>query len=91
MENLGNRKVRRDSASSRSHFIIGWMWFVGALRIRNVARDLRSSGGFSTRFDFASPLSDSFRRRRWRPIPLLVGTGSSPAMRQRARWISIRR
>lgn len=91
MENLGHTEVRRDLASSCSHFIIGWMWFVGVSRIRNAARDFRAFGGFSTRFDLASPLSYSFRRRRWRPIPVLVETGSSPAMRQRARGISIRR
>jgi hypothetical protein len=91
MDNLGITEVRRDSTASRSHFIIRWIWFVGVETYRNAVRDLRSWGGVSMRPDSLTPMSFLFRRRRWQPIPVLVETGSSTAMRQRARLVFSRR
>jgi len=90
MENLGKTEVRRGLTTSRSHFIICWIRFVGVEKFRNAVRDLRLCG-FSTQAGFPSPLSFPFRRRHWQPIPVFVETGSSTALRQRARWVFIRR
>jgi hypothetical protein len=91
MENLGTTEVGRGPTTSRSHFIICWIWFVGVEKFRNVVRDFRIQSDVSMRADFLSPLSYLFRPRRWQPIAVLVETGSSTAMRQRARWIFPRR
>jgi hypothetical protein len=91
MDNLGKTEVRRGPATSSSHFIICWLWFVGVAAAGKWTEGLRASVGRPLDLGGLPTLSHLFRSRRRQPIPALVEAGLPAAPGQRARWVFPRR